>query len=429
LTSTILVIAGTTFINFLIRPEAYDDYPVQRDLTWIEKAELMTMLFLHGMALAAWFVPLGAILESANLRSMIPLAFAAAAVAALTSPLFFGAMADRTLPPLKVLRLTSLGSATFAAIVGWQLESGANHRLILLGIQLQSLMSVPTNSLTGSIVFSRLTNSQRQFGSIRALGTLGWMAGCWLVSLLQIDNSPKAFYLSAGLWIVLILFTFVISPGPASSNGSLSKLTLRERFGLDALVLLKNHDHRVIFLTAAFVAVPFAAFYPYTPAHLSDLGLQSISALMSLGQVAEVGVMFLIGGILTNWRLKWVILWGLGFGVARYGLYSFDAPIPLLAGVALHGLAYTFTQISTQIYLAKRIDAAWRTRAQALLSMLTAGVGNLAGYLFTGLWLYLCENKEGINWRLFWGGLSLLVLFVFVYFATSYRGQETESKA
>ncbi len=399
---------------------------MQRDLTWIEKAELMTMLFLHGMALAAWFVPLGAILESANLRSLIPFAFGAAAIAALTSPLFFGAMADRTLSPLKVLRLTSLGSAIFAAIVGWQLESGATPSLILLGIQLQSLMSVPTNSLSGSIVFSRLTNSQRQFGSIRALGTLGWMAGCWLVSLLQVDNSPKSFYLSAALWIILILFTFVISPGPTTSNGTVSKLTLRERFGLDALVLLKNHDHRVIFLTATLVAVPFAAFYPYTPAHLSDLGLQSISALMSLGQVAEMGIMFLIGGILTHWRLKWVILLGLGFGVVRYSLYAFDTAIPLLAGITLHGLAYTFTQISTQIYLAKGIDAAWRTRAQALLSMLTAGVGNLLGYLFTGLWLYFCESDNGINWRLFWGGLSLLVFLVFVYFAMNYRGQESE---
>jgi MFS family permease len=90
-------------------------------------------------------------------------------------------------------------------------------------------------------------------------------------------------------------------------------------------------------------------------------------------------------------------------------------------GVGLHGLAYTFTYISTQIYLAKKIDPAWRTRAQALLSMMTGGFGNLAGYLFTGAWLALCETQGDVDWTQYWLVLNGLVLLVLVYFAISYR--------
>lgn len=396
---------------------------MQNNLNWTERIELMALLFLHGMALAAWFVPMGSVLEAAQLRNLTPFAFASSAVAALLSPLFFGAMADRSVPPLVVLRWISLGTALLAATVAWGIASQWNQWLILLGIQLQSLLSVPSTSLTGSIVFSRLSNSQRQYGSIRALGTLGWMTGCWLVSLLYIDASPRAFQISALLWIALSIYTLLIPKGTITASAS-GRLTLRERFGLDALSLLRNPEHRVIFVTAALIAIPFAAFYPYTPAHMSDLGLQRTSALMSLGQVAEVGVMFAIGAILSQWRLKWVILTGLFCGVLRYALYAVNAPIPVLTGVCLHGLAYTFTYISAQIYLAKRIDAAWRTRAQALLSMMTGGIGNLIGYLCTGGWLHFCSIDGQENWSLFWSGLSGLVFCVFVYFSLSYRGRE-----
>ncbi len=67
--------------------------------------------FLHGTALGAWFVPLGSVLDQAGMHSIKPYAFAASAIAAIMSPLFFGAMADRSVPPLKVLRWVSLAAA------------------------------------------------------------------------------------------------------------------------------------------------------------------------------------------------------------------------------------------------------------------------------------------------------------------------------
>jgi len=410
--------------NDLIPKQLDVNLPLQRELKWVEKLELMTLLFLHGMALGSWFVPIGSVLESANLRSVIPFAFATSAVAALLSPLFFGAMADRSVPPIQVLRWLSLGTACFVGTVAWGIQSRWNPWLILLLIQLQSLLSVPTNSLTGSIVFARIGNSHRQFGAIRAMGTAGWIAGCWLISAMHVDSSPRAFQISALLWIALAAYTLFI-PKEATISTSRNKLTLRERFGLDAWSLLKIHDHRVIFTTAALVAIPFAAFYPYTPALMSDLGLQRTSAWMSLGQIIEVGVLFAIGGILARWQLKWVVLTGLFCGVLRYALYATNSPIPVLIGVSLHGMAYALTYISAQIYLAKKIDPAWRTRAQALLSMMTGGVGNLVGYLCTGSWLAYCEHDGQENWRLFWSGLCFLVICVGIYFAQSYKGRGT----
>ena len=57
-------------------------------------------------------------------------------------------------------------------------------------------------------------------------------------------------------------------------------------------MLLKNPDHRVVFITVALFAIPLAGFYPYAPPHLRELGLQHTSAWMSLGQVTEIIAMF-----------------------------------------------------------------------------------------------------------------------------------------
>lgn len=400
----------------------------QQQLTWIEKAELMLLLFVHGMALAAWFVPMGGVLESIEHAELVPYAFATSAIAALLSPLFFGAMADRSVPPLKVLRWLSVGTALLNLLVMHAMTSAWNGWLILACIQMQSLLSVPTNSVSVSIVLSRLTNSQKQFGAIRALGTLGWMAGCWLVSAVQLDQSTSTFILSSGLWIVLAVITLFISQKPNVVSSLQQHLSLRERLGLDAIRLLKVAKHRAIFVTVMLVAIPFAAFYPYTPACMSDLGLQSTSAWMSLGQATEVGVMLLIGGALAKWSLRHIIGLGLCFGIVRYLLYSSDVAGLLLLGVALHGCAYTFIFISAQIYLSQQVPKEWQTRAQALLTLMHAGLGSLAGYILTGTWYRYCEVDGTVAWQKFWLALAAVVGGVLVYFWINAQAMD-ESKS
>ncbi|MBX3423150.1 MAG: MFS transporter [Pirellulaceae bacterium] len=396
---------------------------MQRELTRTEKLELMGLLFIHGMALAAWFVPMTPILNQAGLSQLTPYAFAASAVSALLSPLFFGAMADRSVSPAKVLRWTALITAVLVSLVAGCIQSQSPRWLILTVIQIQYLFCTPAASLTGSIVFTQLRHARHQFGSIRAWGTIGWMAGCWAVSLMHLDGSTLSFVFSSLLWLLLSIYTLVLPELPTAS-GSPQRLTLHERFGLDAWSLMRVRDHRTIFITGALVAIPFSAFYPITPAHLRDLGFERTSAWMSLGQVSEIAAMMFVTGLLSSWRFKWVITAGLACGLLRYVLYACNASVPVLLGIGLHGFAFTFTYISTQIYLAQRIEAAWTTRAQALLSLMIGGVGNLIGYLTTGWWLTMCRDDQHVDWQLYWSGLGGLVLLISLYFMSSYRGQD-----
>jgi MFS family permease len=95
----------------------------------------------------------------------------------------------------------------------------------------------------------------------------------------------------------------------------------------------------------------------------------------------------------------------------------------LLSGIVLHGFSFTLVYITMQIYLDQRVDPAWRTRAQALMSLMNSGVGNLLGYLGSGLWFTSCTSSQGTRWSVFWAGLAAAVGVVITYFLLSYHGR------
>jgi MFS family permease len=393
---------------------------VLRTLRRAEYAELITLFFIQGAALGMWFVPLSAVLESHGLKAIRPFAFATSAIAAFISPLIFAAMADRHASPVKVLRGLSVATAAAMALAGTAIKLGWNQWLVLALIQLHALCSSPTWSISSTIVFARLADSKKEFGPIRAMATFGWMAGCWLVSLLNAYASSRAAYTGSITWLLVCGFTFFLPE--LETPKSVENLTLRQRLGWDALALLKNRDHRVVFIMTALFNIPLAAFYPYTPPHLRELGLQHTTAWMTLGQVTEILCMISLGALLLKWRLKWIFAAGLCVGVVRFALSAVNGKGWLLAGTFLHGASFTLVFITAQIYLNERVDAAWRARAQALMQLMTSGFGNLIGYLGTGWWFAACTDLGRTQWSLFWGGISLTVTMVMVYFLTAYRG-------
>ena len=134
------------------------------------------MFFILGAALGMWLVPLSTVLDAHGLHAIKPFAFAANGLAAFVSPLIFGALADRRASPVKVLRGLSLANAAAMALASTAIQLHWNPWLVLALIQLHALCSSPAWSISSTIVFARLADAKREFGPIRAMATLGWMA-------------------------------------------------------------------------------------------------------------------------------------------------------------------------------------------------------------------------------------------------------------
>lgn len=386
-----------------------------------EYAELTGLFFLQGAALGMWFVPLSSVLDAHGYAPIRPYAFATSGVAALVSPLLFGAMADRHASPVKVLRWLAFATAIAMALACTAIRQGASPGVVLGLVLVHAFCSSPTWSIAATIVFARLADAKKEFGPIRAMATIGWAGGCLLVSALGADRSTNAGYAGAICWLAVGGFTFWL---PAlETPKAVVGLTWTQRLGYDALTLLRNRDHRVVFFTTTLFTIPLAGFYPYAPAHLQELGLTHASAWMSLGQITEIVAMLLLGTLLLRWRLKWILACGLALGVVRYAVSAIGTPWGLVAGVVLHGASYTLVLITAQIYLDQRVDPAWRARGQALMSLMNGGVGNMIGYLGTGGWFAACTTGGHTRWTLFWNGLAVAMAAVLVFFLAMYRGR------
>ncbi len=382
--------------------------------------KLCVLYFSTAAAMGMWSVPFGNVLRTHGLEAIIGYAYAGSGVAAFISPLAVGALADQRVSPVRLLRWLSVATAFFLTLVFLAIERGWGPWAVLAAVLAQAVCAAPTFGLTTSIIMASLGDARREFGPIRALATLGWMTACAVVSfVLHADTSTLAGFVAAGVWLLSAGLTWLLPETPP-----LETKEPRDIFGLAALSLLLHRDHRVVFLTAALYNAAMAAFYPFTPIHLTERGVTHATAAMALGQVTELVCMFALAGLFARVRLKWIFLTGIGFAILRYGLCALDTRGWLLAGVTLHGFAFTLYFITAQIYLEQRVDPRMRTRAQALLQVMVAGFGNLAGYLGTGWWREACMTGGATDWPRFWWGMSALAAGVFVWFALSYRGKE-----
>lgn len=399
-----------------------NDTPVQALPPKVARFELAGMLFLHAAAMGMWVVCFGNVLKAHALERFIPYAYASTAIAAFISPLAVGALADQRISPTKIFRWLGVLSAFFLAAAFYAIDCGANPFLMLGLLQVHSLCAVPATSLLTTIVMSRLTNPQQEFGPIRAGATVGWMAAGWAVSwVMMADTSTRSGYGAAILWLAVAAFSLLLPELPPPEYKGAR--TWRDKLGLEALSLFKVRDHRVVYITAALFNAPLAAFYPFTPMHLRASGLEQATGLMTIGQISETFAMFGLATLLTRVRLKWVFLAGIGFGVVRYALFALDQRTWLITGIALHGFAFALYFITAQIYIEQRVEPRMRARAQALFSLMISGFGNLAGYLGSGWWREFCTHADHTHWSRFWLGLTVVTAAVFVFFAVSYAGK------
>lgn len=391
------------------------------------KARLCALYAVHACALGLWGVNLSNVLKAHGFEAIVPYAFACSSIAALVSPLAVGALADQRMPAEKVLRLLGIGCIFFISLMYFGIQQRWSTGWVLVLIQLHALWSVPTFGLSTSLILSRLTRAKEEFGPVRLWATIGWMAAGAIISLvLHADSSVISGYAAAATWAVTVALTYTL---PKYERLSLPKRerTIKEMLGLDALPLLAHPDHRVVFITAAMLNMSLSAFYPFTVLHLEDLGVKHVTVMMSIGQITEILTMVSLSYVLNRARLKWVFLTGIGFGVLRYALFTLDVVPAMVAGIFVHGLCFTLFFITAQLYLEQRVPAEMRARAQALLTLMMSGIGNLFGTLGTGWWRMACKVDGHTDWPTFWAGMMGITTVVFLFFALAYKGRKREA--
>ncbi len=391
---------------------------------------LWLAFFVQGMTPGFWFPALTNILEASDLGNWVMLAFVVPPICSLISPLIAGALADQWGSADRLFAWSSIICALALAAAFGALDAGWHPMWFLALLGIFSLFATPQWGLLATISLTHLSHGERQYPLVRVGATIGWISAGLLTSyVLRMDTSPKIGYVAAAARLIggIMAFKLPHTP-PLGKSGS-----WKSRLGFDAFSLMKDRNLRVFFLVTVLFSIPLTAFYMYAPEFLKQLGDPHPTATMTTAQGLEIVTMLMLGTLMTRYRVKTLLLWALGISVLRYGMSALAGETGMIAwhiaGVALHGICFTFFFITAQVYLDQRVAPALKGQAQGLLSIASNGIGPLLGALFCG-WLRVRCIQDGIQgWSLFWSVLALTITVCFVIFALFYHSVPREKQS
>lgn len=387
---------------------------------------LCFVFFFHGMGPGFWIPALTNILQAEGLGGWIPVAFAVVPICSLVSPVVGGAIADERMSAQRLFGWCSIISGVLLALAFGALHIGLDPWWFIAGLALYAIASGPTWGLLATIGLTNLPDSDRQYPLARLAATLGWIAAGFVTSyILRADASPVTAYAAGAARVASGLGGYFLPNTPPLGLGK----SWRAALGLGGFVLFKTRDHAVLFLVTGLYSIPLVAFYMYSPELFRALGDQTPAASMTVGQWSEVITMVFLGVMMVRYRLKTLLLWGLGLSAVRFGLSGYAGHTGEVfwhfTGVALHGVCFTLYFVTAQVYLNRRVEVELRSQAQGLLGLMQSGLGPLIGAFFCGWLREVLVDASGQGWDTFWWVLAGIIALCTIAFAWLYKGKPT----
>jgi predicted MFS family arabinose efflux permease len=154
----------------------------------------------------------------------------------------------------------------------------------------------------------------------------------------------------------------------------------------------------VLFLVTFIDSVVHNGYFVMADAFLTNrVGIAGNLSMvvLSLGQIAEIVTMLVLGPVLVRlgWKLTMII--GILGHAARFATFAFFADsVPVIIAVQLlHGICYAFFFATVYIFVDAAFPKDVRSSSQGLFNLLILGVGNVvASFLFPML---VARNTTG----------------------------------
>jgi nucleoside transporter len=295
------------------------------------------------------------------------------------------------------------------------------------------LLYVPTISITNSIAFTQMKDAQKEFGIVRMGGTIGWILAAWPFAFILVDWDQVKAINPQGLvdWLGTVLksgltgeklqtgtrSTFIVT-GIASLLLAAFSLTLphtppkpaqhgvAKLAWLEAMKLLRLPFILVLWVVTFIDATVHNLFFNWTGRFLGStvaaggVGIPGnwIMPVMSIGQIAEILTMLILGATLKalGWRTTMIV--GILGHAARFAVFAFlpqHKEIIILVNV-LHGICYAFFFATVYIFVDEFFPRDARASAQGLFNLMILGLGPLVANLIGPQLIGVTFNHNGI---------------------------------
>ncbi len=392
------------------------------------KTRLFVMMFLEFFIWGAWLPLIFGYLPSLGFtpgqQSWILIAFP---IASIIGMFFSNQFADRNFAAERFLAFSHLVGGV--AILGLAFTTSFWPFMILMSVH--CLLYVPTISITNSIAFANMKDAQEEFGIVRMGGTIGWIFAAWPFTFILVDwdkvqkANPQGFVawlgevLGSGLTGEALQsatkWTYVVA-GVASIVLAAYSLTLphtppkkatnseggQSLAWLEALSLLKHPFVMILWIVAFIDSFVHNCYFNWTGTFLTSDAVKIpgnwVMPVMSIGQIAEILTMFILGMTLKKlgWRATMIV--GVLGHALRFAVYSFMPQKELIIVVQIvHGICYAFFFATVYIFVDEYFPKDVRTSAQGLFNVMILGVGALAANSLCPYLIQEVYTKDGVT--------------------------------
>jgi len=392
--------------------------------------KLFLMMALELFIWAAWLPLIFSYLPSLGFtptqQSWILNAFP---IAAIVGMFFSNQFADRNFAAEKFLAFSHLVGGL--AVLGLGFVTSFWPFFILMMVH--CLLYVPTLSITNSVAFANMKDPAREFGLIRMGGTVGWILAAWPFTFILVDWAKVDAADTKGFvdWLGTVLgsgltgdalkaatkWTFIVS-GIASLAMAAFSLTLphtpprprgvdgEKLAWLEAVKLLKKPFVLVLWLVTLIDAFVHNAFFNWAgtfvgaPVAEGGVGIPGnwIMPVMTVGQVAEILTMFILGATLKRLGWKVTMIVGILGHALRFLVFAF---LPqhewlIISVNLLHGICYAFFFATVYIFVDEYFPKDARSSAQGLFNVMILGVGVLIANTICPFLIQETFNNGGV---------------------------------
>ena len=374
---------------------------------------LSLMMLLQFFVWGTWYVTTAIYLRNSLhfTGGEIGWVYSCSGIAAMVMPFIIGRLADKYFPIERIMALLH-------CIAGFALFMAANaqdFKAFFPWILLNALAYQPTMSLAISMSFYHQKEGLGQFPRIRLWGTMGWIVGGIIVSIMSYENTAMPLKISG--FVSFILAAYCMSLPSAKPMG-------KETTSKDVFQLLNNKALIYMLISMIFIMIPTSFYYSFVNTFMVEQGVSYPAAKMSYGQVSEIIILFLLPVIMKKYSWRTIITTGFFMWGARYLLLLIPndyTEIHYMIALSLHGIAFCFSALTAQIFVNHIAKPEMKSTAQGAYSLVVMGFGSMIGNLIAGRIVDYAGGSTGIiNWDIVWlfAGIFGLACSV-VFFLTS----------
>jgi nucleoside transporter len=360
------------------------------------------------------------------------------AIASIVGILFSSQFADRSFAAEKFMAVSHFIGGLAILGMYWAKDFPTFFGLMLV----HSLLYVPTISVSNTIAFTHLKDAKREFGLVRMGGTIGWILVAWpLYFILQGKTGADAVAASRNIFLVAGLISLVLAGYSLTLPHTPPRRDAAGAGGLASLKaasLLAKPFLLVLFIVTFLDAMIHNGYFLLAGGFLGSdkVGIKPewIMPVMSIGQVAEIATMAVLGAVLAKFGWKLTMILGILGHAARFAVFAFmpQNQAMIIAVQVLHGICYAFFFATLYIFIDEVFPKDVRSSAQSLFNLLVLGLGDLAAkWVFIPLQSSLTTDGIVDYRRLFLvpAGLSLLSAILLLMFFWPPRSIGTAAEA